>query len=379
MIRVLYAVDTMAYAGTQTHIAAMIRGHDRTRFLPRLLCLQEKGALGARLEAEGVPVEAYGLKRIYDCAAAREGLRLAAFLRRERIDVLHAYLFAAQAFCVPPARLAGVPLVVAGRRAAGVYWTARRDPLAPRVSNALAHLQVANSEAVKEYLVRREGVPPGRIRIVYNGVDAKRFSPAPAPEDRGPGELTVGYVGSLTRVKGVDLLLRAARRALDEFPGLKVRIVGEGPLEARRAYEGDTGASLKALARELGLGRCVEFAGGTERPEDEFKRMDLFVMASLSEGMSNAVLEAMASGLPVIATASGGNREVVEEGKTGLLFPVGDDRALSERILAFARDAGRRRRMGEAGRRRALERFTLERMVAGMETVYLDGLRERGR
>ena len=117
MIRVLYAVDTMAYAGTQTHIAAMIRGHDRTRFLPRLLCLQEKGALGARLEAEGVPVEAYGLKRIYDCAAAREGLRLAAFLRRERIDVLHAYLFAAQAFCVPPARLAGVPLVVAGRRA----------------------------------------------------------------------------------------------------------------------------------------------------------------------------------------------------------------------------------------------------------------------
>lgn len=374
VIRVLYLIDTMAYAGTQTHIANMLRGHDRSRFSPRLLCLQEKGALGARLEAEGFPVEAFGLRRIYGPAAARACLRYLAYLRREAIDVVHAYLFSAQAFGIPPARLAGVPLVLAGRRAIGVYWTARKYRLARRLSNACAHLQVGNSEAVKEFIVREEGVPPGRVRIVYNGVDAERFSPPPGGTRRGNEGITVGYVGSLTRVKGVDVLLRAARRALDECPGMRVRIVGEGPLEARRVDEGDTDARLKALARELGFEDRVEFAGGSERVEEELRRMDLFVMPSISEGMSNAVLEAMAAGLPVLATGSGGNREVVEEGVTGSLFPVGDDRALAERIVALVRDGERRRAMGEAGRERVRGRFTVERMVSAMEALYLEGL-----
>ena len=378
MIRVLYVIDTMVYAGTQMHIANMIRGHDGSRFSPRLLCLQEKGALGERLEAEGVPVEAYGLRRIYDLAAARACLRYLAYLRRERIDVVHAYLFSAQAYGIPPARIAGVPLVIAGRRAIGVYWTAPKYRLARRVSSAMAHLHVGNSEAVRDFIVRGEGVPPGKVRIVYNGVDAKRFSPS--PRDRGGHRgVTVGYVGSLTRVKGVDVLLRAARIARDGCPDLTVRIVGEGPLDARRADEGDTDARLKALARDLGLGDCVEFAGGSSQVEEELRRMDLFVMPSLSEGMSNAVLEAMAAGLPVVATGSGGNREVGVDGETGFLFPVDDHRACAERILALARDGGRRRAMGAAGRARVLERFTVERMVSEMEALYLGGLEGRAR
>jgi glycosyltransferase involved in cell wall biosynthesis len=107
--------------------------------------------------------------------------------------------------------------------------------------------------------------------------------------------------------------------------------------------------------------------------------MDLFVMPSLSEGMSNAVLEAMAAGLPVVATGSGGNREVVGDGETGFLFPVGDDRACAERILVLARDGDRRRAMGAAGRARVLERFTVERMVSEMEAVYMEGLKGRAR
>lgn len=378
MIRVLYLIDTMAYAGTQTHIANMMRGHDRARFSPRLLCLQEKGALGERLEAEGFPVEALGLRRIYGLAAVRACARYAACLKRERIDVVHAYLFSAQVFGIPPARLAGVPLVLAGRRAIGVYWTAPKYRLARRFSNAFTHLQVGNSEAVREYIVREEGVPRERVRIVYNGVDAARFSP-PAGGRAGRAAVTVGYVGSLTRVKGVDVLLRAARRAADGVPGLKVRIVGEGPLAARRADEGDTDARLKALARELALDGTVEFAGGSETVEEELRRMDIFVMPSLSEGMSNAVLEAMASGLPVVASGSGGNREVVADGETGLLFPVGDDAALAERLAALARDARMREAMGDAGRRRVLERFTVGRMVSEMESLYMEGLGGRER
>mgnify|MGYP002682080246 CR=1 FL=1 len=259
MIKVLYLVDTMICAGTQTHIANMVRGHDRGRFTPGLLCLQEKGPLGERLEAEGYPVGALGLDRIYGPAAARACARYVARLRREAIDVVHAYLFSAQVFGVPPARLAGVPLVLAGRRAVGAYWTARKYRIARRFSNAFAHLHVGNSAAVRDYVVGEEGVPPSRVRIVYNGVDAERFSP-PDGGRGGRGSVTVGYIGSLTRVKGVDILLRAARRAVASFPRLRVRIVGDGPPPARRADEGDTDERLKALAGELGIAGAVEQA-----------------------------------------------------------------------------------------------------------------------
>lgn len=378
VIKVLYLIDTMICAGTQTHIANMVRGHDRDRFAPGLLCLQGKGPLGERLEAEGYPVGALGLERIYGPAAARACARYVARLRREAIDVVHAYLFSAQVFGVPPARLAGVPLVLAGRRAVGAYWTARKYRIARRFSNAFAHLHVGNSAAVRDYVVGEERVPPSRVRIVYNGVDAERFRP-PDGGRGGRGSVTVGYIGSLTRVKGVDILLRAARLAVASFPRLRVRIVGDGPSPARRADEGDTDERLKSLAGELGIAGAVEFAGGTEMVEEELRRMDIFVMPSISEGMSNAVLEAMASGLPVVASGSGGNLEVVGDGATGFLFPVGDDAALAGRIAALARDARMRGAMGEAGRRRVLERFTVGRMVSEMEALYLEGLGGRGR
>ena len=328
------------------------------------------------MESEGYPVFAYGLKRIYAFQAARSYPRFISYLRRERVDVVHAYLFAAQMYGVPAARLAGVPLVIAGRRAIGVYWTAPRYRMVRRLTNSLCHLHVGNSLAVKEFIMREEGVPEEKIRIVYNGIDVNRFSPREAGGGSRPP--TVGYVGNLTQVKRVDLLLRAARRILPEFPELRVLIAGEGPGEARRSYEGATDMNIRGLTRELGLGARVVFMGRRERVEEDMRQMDIFVMPSQSEGMSNATLEAMGVGLPVIATASGGNCEVVVHGRTGYLFPPGDEARLAELMSELLRDAVARRAMGRAGRERVLERFTLKGMVTAMERVYREGLEGRG-
>jgi glycosyltransferase involved in cell wall biosynthesis len=375
MINVLYLIDTMAYGGTQTHIASMLRGHDRRRFNPFLLCLQQKGSLGEQLEAEGFSVTSYGLKRIYALRAARSYPRYIGFLRGKRIDVVHAYLFAGQAYGIPGARIAGVPLVIAGRRAVGVYWTAAKYRAVRMVTNRLAHLHVGNSLAVRDFVIHQEGIPGEKVRVVYNGIDASRFHPAAVAGGRGG--VTVGYMGSLTRVKMLDVLLKAMSIAAREQPGLRAVICGEGPGEARRWYEGETDRALTALAEALALTDRVTFTGPVARPEEAMRGMDIFVMPSVSEGMSNAVIEAMATGIPVIASDSGGNREVVLEGSTGRLFPPGDERRLAALILELARDAGARQAMGRAGRARALDLFTVRRMVEEMEAVYEGGLAGR--
>ena len=378
MVNVLYMIDSMFYAGAQTHIAGMMRGHDKKLFRPSLLCLQEKGPLGEELEAEGYPVAAYGLRRVYALQAIRSYTRFIPFLRRERIDIVHAYLFAAQIYGVPAARLAGVPLVIAGRRSMGIHWRAPKYLMARKISDYFAHLQIANSLAVKDFVVREEAISPDRVKVVYNGVDASRFSPQAGAADRvDRPALTVGYVGSLTRVKQVEVLLRAAKRILPACPRLRILIVGGGPTSTRRIVEGQTDLWLRSLANELGLGDHVVFTGARTRIQEELKEMDIFVMPSILEGMSNAILEAMATGLPVIATDSGGNRELVDEGGTGYLFPVGDDQRLSELLLDLLGSEEKRRAMGRAARQRVMERFTVQRMVAEMERVYLEGLGRR--
>ncbi len=380
MIKVLYIVDAMTYMGTQTHIAAMMRGHDKSRFKPYLLCLQEKGPLGEILESEGYPVTAYDLKRVYAVKAARSYLRLIPFLRREGIDVVHSYLFSAQFYGVPAARLAGVPLVIAGRRIMGVYWRARKYAAARRISNLLSDLLVANSYAVKDFVVREEGVAQGKVRVVYNGVDAERFCPPPSGIEGRTGEpITVGYVGSLSAAKQVDVLLRAAKRLPPGCPAFRIQIIGKGLRKSHPRWEGKTDLRIKSLAEELGLMGRVEFLEPVERIENHIKKMDIFVMPSVSEGMSNAVLEAMATGLPVLATDSGGNREVVVNDRTGYLFPSGDDGRLAELMLDLLRNREKRFEMGKAGRERVLERFTAKRMVGEMERLYEEELLRRRR
>jgi sugar transferase (PEP-CTERM/EpsH1 system associated) len=208
------------------------------------------------------------------------------------------------------------------------------------------------------------GVSPGKVRQLYNGVDTDRFSPIDRAVVAPPESIVVGTVGRLDPVKNQARLLRAVAEIRRQHPQLTARlrllIVGDGPLRA----------SLESLAVELRMEGIVEFAGARADTPDLLRRMDLFVLPSINEGISNTVLEAMASGLPVVAARVGGNPELVSDGVTGCLYDPAPESALPQALVPYLRDSTLRHRHGCAGRERVLQDFGLDAMVQGYLGLY---------
>jgi glycosyltransferase involved in cell wall biosynthesis len=240
----------------------------------------------------------------------------------------------------------------------------------------------AVSAQLKTDLVRHVGMPEGRIEVLYNGVDLGRFRhggsaagdaaagiPDEATGERAaihaelgiaPGALVIGSVGRLVPVKNYGLLLRAFAQAGLARRGAHVLLVGEGPERA----------PLDALARELGIEANVRLAGHRDDVQRLLPAFDVFVLPSVSEGMSNTLLEAMAAGVPAVASEVGGNGEIVRDGIEGILFPSADQEALQAALGRLVDDAATRRAMGAAARERAQSAFDLKVMVGRYERLY---------
>lgn len=270
------------------------------------------------------------------------------------------------------------------RRVHGEHGWEASDPrgLSPRslrirrACRPLVPCYVAVSRDIAAWLVRDVGARPTRVRQIYNGVDAARFRPElGAPRDvpwssAGPRPLVIGTIGRLDPIKDQAALLRAGAALIARRPGgppLRLVIAGDGPLRA----------PLESLACELGIREQVWFAGRRDDVPQLLGALDIFVLPSLNEGISNTILEAMAAGLPVVARRVGGNPELIEHGLTGLLCeppsatdPRSGDAALADALASYVDDGDRRRRDGEAARRLTLERFSLEAMIGGYASVY---------
>jgi sugar transferase (PEP-CTERM/EpsH1 system associated) len=240
-----------------------------------------------------------------------------------------------------------------------------------RACRPVIHRYVPMSKDIARWLERDVGVPAARIRQTYNGVDTSRFT----PEGAGPMDLpwaslssdralVVGTVGRLDPVKDQAALLRAVRLVRDRRPGLRetlrLLVVGDGPERAR----------LERLATELGLADVAWLAGRRQDTPELMRLIDVFALPSLNEGISNTILEAMATALPVVATRVGGNPELVVHGVTGTLVEPGSDEALGDALTAYLDDPGLRRRHGTAARARAAQQFSIDAMVDGYLSVY---------
>ncbi len=249
-----------------------------------------------------------------------------------------------------------------------------------RLCRPLVQRYVPMSQDIAAWLVQHVGAEPGRIRQLYSGVDAERFAPPPAPVAGGdarqagrealnpgffpPDARVIGTVGRLDPVKNQASLLRALATLRREQPdlarSLRLVVAGDGPLRA----------ALEQAAGELGVREAVWFAGARSDAPEILRALDVFVLPSLNEGISNTILEAMASGLPVVAGRTGGNPELVVEGVTGTLYDVGAPGGLERVILAYLTNPALGTAHGEAGRARVVQNFSLTAMVQRYLDLY---------
>jgi sugar transferase (PEP-CTERM/EpsH1 system associated) len=282
-----------------------------------------------------------------------------------------------------PAFLAGVPGRVHGehgRDAEDPHGTSRKHMLMRRAYRPFTQQQIALGQELAQYTRQKIGVAAERLHAIYNGVDTTRFAPAPGgarqpiagcPFSADPRLWLIGTVGRMLTVKAQPVLVQAFINALREQPALRQRarlvLVGEGPLRGE----------CEALLRQAGMADLAWFAGERADVPDVMRGLDCFALPSLAEGISNTILEAMASALPVLATRVGANAELVQDGSTGLVVPAGDAAALAAGIVRLAASPERAVAMGREGRASVERRFSLQAMVLAYQGVYEQVLQRR--
>ncbi len=298
-------------------------------------------------------------------------LRLYLLFRERRPAIVHSRNLAALEAQVPAA-LAGVPARVHGEHGWDVQdLDGMRYRRWKRMLRPFVHHYIALSRQIEDYLRQQIAVPPERLTRILNGVDVERFRPLDDRQDQEDprpeqfrGCFCIGTVGRLEGVKNQGLLLEAFIRFRAGYADLAERaclmIIGDGSLRPE----------LERRARESGVLDAVWFAGSREDVPELMRRLDLFVLPSMAEGISNTIMEAMASGVPVVATDVGGNSELVVPGETGTLVSPGDPEAMAKAIAAYGAEPGRRQREAAAARLRAERVFSLPTMVAKYTQVY---------
>ncbi|GEJ56263.1 glycosyltransferase [Anaeromyxobacter diazotrophicus] len=297
-------------------------------------------------------------------AALAETMRLGQWLRRERIDLVHAHDFYAALLAVPAARMAGVPVAVS--RLDLVHWHGRARHLAFAAASHAADVVVANCEAVRDLVVHVERVAPEKAIVIRNGLDLPRFdalraAPLQGPlPDTGAAPLAILVANMRHEVKRHEDFLAAFAQVRRGVPEAQALLVGEG----RRQEQ------LAAHARELGLEGAVHFLGARKDVPALLARATFGVLCSRQEGLSNAVMEGMAAGLPMVVTDAGGNAELVKDGARGFVVPPERPDALAQAMLRILADPARARRMGQAARRFVEEELGLDRMIAEHDRLY---------
>jgi glycosyltransferase involved in cell wall biosynthesis len=335
-----------------------VRELDRRRVEPSLVLLDGADTLSRSLEPADCPVLRLGVTKLMSRDGAAAAGRLRSFWQEARPDVLQVYFLDSAYFAVPLALLFGIPKVVRVRNNLG-YWLTRKHRLLNRVIGPLTDVTLTNTDAGRDALVATEGLRPDRVAVIANGVDVERFDGLPPPFSWG-GPIRVGCVANLRPVKNIDGLMRAARRVCERCPDVVFEVAGDG----------NQRPELERLHAELGLGNRFVLRGSVSDVPRFLGSVGLAVLPSHSEGMSNALLEAMAAGRGIVATAVGANPQLVTDGEHGLIVPPGDEPALTAAIERLVRDPELAGRLGRAARSRVEHEYSREAMRRRFEAFY---------
>ena len=357
-VRVSFMIDRLTRAGTETQLLALIRTLDRRRVTPSLVLLDGEDDVSRALEPADCPTIRLGVRKLLGRGALRAAGRLRGFWREHRPDVVQAYFLDSTYFGAPVAKLCGVRHVLRVQNNLG-YWVNRTHRLLGRLVRPLVSATITNSAAGKAALVEKERLRPDRVAVLENGVDTARFNRLMLPDTSKP-RVRVGCVANLRPVKNVDGLMRAAKVAVQRFPNLVFAVAGDG--EQR--------PELERLHAELGLGDKFVFKGSVPDVAGFLRTVDVAVLPSHSEGMSNALLEYMAAGRAVVATDVGANARVVEHEASGLIVPPNDPAALVDAIGRYMANPLRAAAYGAAARRRVEAEYSRDAMRRRFEDYY---------
>jgi glycosyltransferase involved in cell wall biosynthesis len=362
-LRVCHVITGFDTGGAERVLLRTVRRLDPTHFESLIVSLRGRGPLSEEAERSGAETIHLGMGR-------RPGpvtlWRLAKLLRDRKVDIVHAYLYDASVAARVAGRWARVPVVLTSTRAPLEYLP-RYAWWLDRVTARWCQRIIAVSEHTADVSVRVEGLPRHKLVVIPNGVDLQRFAPRDLPAAKGRWGLAedafvVASVGRLSQEKGHAYLLQALAAARTAIPSIVCLIAGDGPLRH----------SLQSQVRTLGLENVCRFLGDVPDIEAIFAAADVTVLSSLFEGMPNAVLEAMAMGCPVIASAVGGAVELVRPGETGSLVPPGDPGALAVALVELAGSGERRGRMRARSREIATAHHGVDRMIRSIEALYLE-------
>jgi glycosyltransferase involved in cell wall biosynthesis len=377
-IKVLKFLTHFGVGGTERQFVYTTAGLDRSRFDVRVGCLARIGPFMKDVEALDVPISVYPTHSMYSYQTLRAQVRFARQIRRDGVQVVHAYGFYPNLFAILPAVVGTKSVTIASVRDMGVFSDRHKFKiLSQALACRLADCIVANSNAVREWLMKL-GLGRYNIQVIPNGIpiprrrDQKDPSPIRSEFNLDPTSPLIAVVGRLVRTKGVEFFLDAAASIAARFPSVRFLIVGDSCVEPQYRVE------LEQRARDLNLAGKVIFAGQRSDVPEIMREIDISVLPSLSESFSNTLLESMANGLPAIATNVGGNPEIVSDGVNGLLVPPKDPAALSRAMVQLLEDPALAQRLGNEAREKVVREYSVECLLRRTENLYISLLEQRG-
>lgn len=367
-IRIVYVIDVLDthMAGTENQLIKMINGIDKDRFDVHLVCFRNCRWFRRNASMLQCDATVFGIQNFKRLSTYANILRLVRFFRGHRPDVVHTFFPVANIVAVIAARLAGVRNIVSSRRDYG-EWMKRRYLLLTRVANRFVSMIVANATTVKALTVSAERVPSEKVEVLYNGIelgpfggiqrDQKLKQTLGIPE----GNLVVGIVANFRPMKRHYTFVRAAAEIVRARSGVDFLLIGG---------TGSKKQETEALARSLGVYDKMHFLGSQSDVVPYLSIMNVGVNCSEREGLSNAIMEYMAAGIPSVVTRSGGNLDLIEDGVNGFTFELDDYQALARLVLRLLDDEALRRRLGENAHEKVEREMTVTTMLSNYESLY---------
>lgn len=363
-LRVMHVLLSMGVGGAEKLVYDMVCHTDATKIDVSVCCIQDRGILADNLRERGIPVFTYQRKDGLDWSLVR-WLKL--LVKNKKIVCIHAHQYSPMFYSV---------LAVAGLMHVRVIYTEhgrlfpdtlnwKRFIINPLLALGIQHI-VSIAESTKQAMVRFDNFPPRKIKVIHNGVQltAPQAQANLSAKRRSFGleehDLIVGTAARLEDIKNLPMMLRALKRVLKNKANVQLLIAGHGPKEQ----------ALKTLAEELGIVKNVVFLGLRFDLAEIYPIFDVFLLSSLTEGISITLLEAMAQGLPVVATDVGGNNEVVDNGQTGFLVKSDDDAEMAEKILFLLNSPAYATQMGVKGKARVTGNFSFQNMLNKYNDLY---------